>query len=236
MTCELPPDPQNRIYSFSANYTLNGPYSASFNLVDFSCNDESICGNINTPVCVRLSQTQPIQIVGPDSDQISQETRNCYDEDPCWVSGPQRSFEERDNHTTIGVTSFSEFLNEKPICTQLFQFESLSTVLDTVFRFYAGVPLDLLDINSFTDTSIVGPVSGTTFSELQQLAQAGRANLFVQVGGNLTIERWKDHTDPVEFVIDPTLTIEATKAQYRCLLYTSPSPRDATLSRMPSSA
>ena len=28
----------------------------------------------------------------------------------------------------------------------------------------------------------------------------------------------------------------ATKAYYSCLLYTSPSPRDATLSRMPSSA
>ena len=31
-------------------------------------------------------------------------------------------------------------------------------------------------------------------------------------------------------------TIEELNREYRCLLYTSPSPRDATLSRMPSSA
>ena len=34
----------------------------------------------------------------------------------------------------------------------------------------------------------------------------------------------------------PGLTRVATKRFYSCLLYTSPSPRDATLSRMPSSA
>ena len=46
-----------------------------------------------------------------------------------------------------------------------------------------------------------------------------------------------------EKMIDPSLVVEAmeeslaraAKSRY-CLLYTSPSPRDATLSRMPSSA
>ena len=32
------------------------------------------------------------------------------------------------------------------------------------------------------------------------------------------------------------LVLEAGPMDYNCLLYTSPSPRDATLSRMPSSA
>ena len=35
---------------------------------------------------------------------------------------------------------------------------------------------------------------------------------------------------------DGKLTPTEGKLYYRCLLYTSPSPRDATLSRMPSSA
>ena len=37
---------------------------------------------------------------------------------------------------------------------------------------------------------------------------------------------------------DPVVTIESDKSSVEipCLLYTSPSPRDATLSRMPSSA
>ena len=34
----------------------------------------------------------------------------------------------------------------------------------------------------------------------------------------------------------PQGTLELDKIVYSCLLYTSPSPRDATLSRMPSSA
>ena len=37
-------------------------------------------------------------------------------------------------------------------------------------------------------------------------------------------------------VIDPVITDEQIAGVKTCLLYTSPSPRDATLSRMPSSA
>ena len=36
--------------------------------------------------------------------------------------------------------------------------------------------------------------------------------------------------------LEPLLIAEAMNRTDRCLLYTSPSPRDATLSRMPSSA
>ena len=44
-------------------------------------------------------------------------------------------------------------------------------------------------------------------------------------------ERTLDKTDPAD-----RQTIKACREIYFCLLYTSPSPRDATLSRMPSSA
>ena len=36
--------------------------------------------------------------------------------------------------------------------------------------------------------------------------------------------------------VDLTHSLNSTRVSYTCLLYTSPSPRDATLSRMPSSA
>ena len=39
--------------------------------------------------------------------------------------------------------------------------------------------------------------------------------------------------NPVEF---PCIEIDSSSYKDSCLLYTSPSPRDATLSRMPSSA
>ena len=51
-----------------------------------------------------------------------------------------------------------------------------------------------------------------------------------------------ENTEKIVFLYDeksiPDQIIEAAKAQTPsgCLLYTSPSPRDATLSRMPSSA
>ena len=58
--------------------------------------------------------------------------------------------------------------------------------------------------------------------------------------GTITINTSENH---LEFSIDNGNTFQSTntftnlqKGSYNCLLYTSPSPRDATLSRMPSSA
>ena len=46
--------------------------------------------------------------------------------------------------------------------------------------------------------------------------------------------------DPRVFIVEPdqrgVIPLDAFHIPSRCLLYTSPSPRDATLSRMPSSA
>ena len=57
--------------------------------------------------------------------------------------------------------------------------------------------------------------------------------------GELT-KRMKKHNPPFTVVADETyehfLKNDVKKSLWRCLLYTSPSPRDATLSRMPSSA
>ena len=48
---------------------------------------------------------------------------------------------------------------------------------------------------------------------------------------------WEDlRTQVRNFIGDEVLYLEEDRAHYDCLLYTSPSPRDATLSRMPSSA
>ena len=56
-------------------------------------------------------------------------------------------------------------------------------------------------------------------------------------------DRIRRLSSPTMFQLDPVLGVELHGVQHRepdptgtCLLYTSPSPRDATLSRMPSSA
>ena len=46
----------------------------------------------------------------------------------------------------------------------------------------------------------------------------------------------EDFIDNMNLVIIPRMTIKRRYENKGCLLYTSPSPRDATLSRMPSSA
>ena len=53
----------------------------------------------------------------------------------------------------------------------------------------------------------------------------------------LTIDNWQ-WSDPlkISMFIQLIITVVALLRVYTCLLYTSPSPRDATLSRMPSSA
>ena len=53
------------------------------------------------------------------------------------------------------------------------------------------------------------------------------------------IEAFASANDPVHFktYIDKAFTLAQISREWHiCLLYTSPSPRDATLSRMPSSA
>ena len=65
-------------------------------------------------------------------------------------------------------------------------------------------------------------------SSAQSTAVSGKLNVYRIIGS------CDSH---IEFGVNPTATTSsAMLPAYTCLLYTSPSPRDATLSRMPSSA
>ena len=89
----------------------------------------------------------------------------------------------------------------------------------------AEVP-NLFDI----DTQPDGTLYGITGTELYFFDEPRRRWIFI--GEFPTIEQGTG------FAIDSegTAFITAAESVYICLLYTSPSPRDATLSRMPSSA
>ena len=70
------------------------------------------------------------------------------------------------------------------------------------------------------------------FEKLMQLYQKNFTEVFGRYGLDLVDPKWGEKI-PYSNKIRPTTALQMWDT---CLLYTSPSPRDATLSRMPSSA
>ena len=90
----------------------------------------------------------------------------------------------------------------------------------------------------------VGGRMTETFDPIAQSAKGGAGHGFHETGRNSATAKYGNETKRYEFLTDADVTYVADHADprfmaqfhYGCLLYTSPSPRDATLSRMPSSA
>ena len=58
------------------------------------------------------------------------------------------------------------------------------------------------------------------------------ADAYFVIGSTMNSSQTKEYQGKTY----PYVTLDISSASHPCLLYTSPSPRDATLSRMPSSA
>lgn len=211
MTCPQLGTPQNRIQSLSARYALSGDYSGIISFSDADCTDVVPCTGFCVPVSAGIDAT-----LVNGADELSELVSDCYEFSPNWISGLMRSIEvsNAEFSTAYDVASYYEYLKEKALSTQQFLGAPLSVVIPTVLQFYAGVPNALVDIVSYTDNAIKGPVEGNNlWEELRLLAQAGCADLFVQVGGKLTIEGWKDHNSPVELTIPSGIVISAEKVK-----------------------
>ena len=81
-----------------------------------------------------------------------------------------------------------------------------------------------------------GEASGNEISRLASVAQESGSAVVVGLGGGKTLDTAKAVADELHAPVVIVPTAASTDAPCSCLLYTSPSPRDATLSRMPSSA
>ena len=92
-----------------------------------------------------------------------------------------------------------------------------SSLLESMVPYQGGG--DMIDQVSF---------SGTTYASGVQRFEAGTPNVADAIGLGKAIS----YLESIPF----ELVNEHEKSLLACLLYTSPSPRDATLSRMPSSA
>ena len=236
MVYPIPETIENAIESFEASYTLNGPFSGRITFADCNCDLDPQCLPLCQPICAGIN-VEDISVNCCDDTEIPQSFFDCYEENQQvdWVKGLLSSYGNQvlEGKTTFSVSSFFRNLFSKPINTQQFCGSLLSQVLPLATQIFAGIPANLICINSFEDTKIKGPIEGNdTFAELQLLAQAGCANLFVQVGGCLTIEKWKDNTDPTEIVIPPELVIDANPAEYNTSLTSVIRARGAQVSTL----
>ena len=102
-------------------------------------------------------------------------------------------------------------------------------MLPKVSEFYSKVPLNdglWNRIKAYSETQDAKSISGTRLRFLEETLSDFRNS-----GADLPEEDKKRLMD-----IESKLAQKTQKYSENCLLYTSPSPRDATLSRMPSSA
>jgi hypothetical protein len=112
------------------------------------------------------------------------------------------------------VSSFFTHLAQKPISTQRFNLTQVNTVLETIADYYAGIPNTIRSFSPVTPNVVMGPVEGSSlYEEMRLVAQAGYSHLFVQVGGVLTVEPWKDDSNSPEVYISRDWIVSAEKAE-----------------------
>lgn len=203
------------IVSFTARYTLNGFFTGTVIIADPNC-----AGFVDCNVCqpIRLNIDSTTTGVCEDCETFAEDA--CFSDNPYWVAGiatsVQRAGYYNDVPTMIAnVVAYSDYLSTKPIGTEQFLIADLKTSLSTVLTTYLGVPSALFDISelSIADAYIQGPVEGNSaISELQQLAAAGYCHLFTQVGGVLTFGKWRDISEPTDYIIPPELIVNVEKS------------------------
>lgn len=202
--------------AFDARYVLNGTFGASVTLTNQEGEYTVSCDGPCDPV--RISLDADTSFPCCESPPDNEELVNCLEApSPYWVNGIATSFEEsfqEVDEVSLTVVSYFNHLGDKPLATQQFPTTPLSSVITVVSDFYGGVPVGLRNYN-IVDTYIRGPVLGSSLiEELRLLAQAGQSHLFVQVGGILTIEPWKDHTDLPELTIPQEMVFNIQRAPY----------------------
>ena len=126
--------------------------------------------------------------------------------------------------------------------TKVFHIDSNEEVLfpppgkpsQVVFSFLVtpGPPLAVLVAPNFEFNAMLFRFRAKEFMETQV---QDRINQFYKPGVRSLKNTFRAPA-PLSPIKDPTLATKVTDFLFTCLLYTSPSPRDATLSRMPSSA
>lgn len=116
---------------------------------------------------------------------------------------------------TVNLGSFFETLKQHPINSQYYS-DTVGNIILDILNVYAGVPLALLNFSMAATPSVGTIVQGTDMlAECQKLAQAGESDMFVQVGGNLTVEAWKDDNSAIDTTIPDECVISVKSSRSR---------------------
>jgi len=134
-----------------------------------------------------------------------------------WLRGTIHSIDDgveiANKYFTANIASFFSTLNNKPINTHYYD-TTAGTVLLDVLQVYCGIPVTLFSITAAVAPIIQGVVQGSNvWEECLKLAQCCHSDMFVQVGGDLVIEPWKDHNSAVDYVLPPEAIEKVTRVR-----------------------
>ena len=114
-------------------------------------------------------------------------------------------------YITLNVASFFSTLTNKSINTHLYN-TTAGTVLLDVLQVYCGVPVTIFSITAAAAPIVYAIVQGSNvWEECVKLAQCCHSDMFVQVGGNLIIEPWKNHDSTVDYVLPREAVSKVTR-------------------------
>lgn len=235
MTCVIEPGFNADLISFDVTYVLNGDMSGRAVLANPEGFYYATCGDLCVPYFAGVEH-EYLYTSGErmeDADNICYKTEdpagNPIDgpdrfPNPCqinWLRGIITGFNESlpirgVDTVTVDVTTFYDYLNYKPINSQSFYGDRLSTVIPILLQYYTGVPDYLISATNYYDYQIIGPVKGNSvLSELRLVAQAGFASVYTQVGGELEIGTWHDHTSLPYYTLGADRIISCQRATYQ---------------------
>ena len=134
-----------------------------------------------------------------------------------WLAGTIHSIDDASPTAEltykINIASFYSTLANKSINTHYYN-TTAGTVLLDVLQVYCGVPGALISITAAVAPLVQSVVQGSNvWEECLKLAQCCHSDMFVQVGGDLVIEPWKDHFSAVDFSLPREAIIEVTRVR-----------------------
>ena len=143
-----------------------------------------------------------------------------------------------DAHTMLVIRNMRRFRYRSAQESYPIAYHCARSIPKVELLYLAGLFHDI-GKGSGTDHSIAGSAVARAFCESHNLSNADTELVCWLVENHLhmsTVSQREDIYDPIVVINFASKVNSEVRLDYFCLLYTSPSPRDRTRSRMPSSA